>query len=81
MRLLVKLRGYIIFNLLVLNSFAFALTKQLTGRTMKNRKTMKAICFESFMIFTDIFFVGDLPKAASENLSFQLAKTNTFVQK
>ena len=27
------------------------------------------------MIFTDIYFVGDLPKAASDNISFQLAKS------
>ena len=36
---------------------------------------MKATCFDSFMTFTDIYFVGDLSKAASENISFQLAKS------
>ena len=27
------------------------------------------------MIFTDTYFVGDLSKAASENISFELAKS------
>ena len=36
---------------------------------------MTAIYFDSSMIFTDTYFVGDLAKAASENISFQPAKT------
>ena len=36
---------------------------------------MKAICFDSSMIFTDTYFVGDLSRAVSENMSFQLAKS------
>ena len=36
---------------------------------------MEVKCFDSSMIFTDTYFVEDLSKAASENISFQLAKS------
>ena len=33
------------------------------------------------MIFTDTYFVGDLSKAASENISFELAKNKDICPK
>ena len=36
---------------------------------------MKTICFDSSMIFSDTYFVGDLSKAYSETISFQLVKS------
>ena len=43
---------------------------------LDDRITMKTICFNSSMVFTDTHFVGNLSKATSKNISVQLTESN-----